>query len=143
MKKIGVIITVVTILFISLFYVWAKSSSKHFWHGDLMSEKKVCERWGKQALNVKKFKSAGEGSSVRAKMACSLIKNKKKFLGKDTGEIMKLFGSCDGHYFSDMIPAYLIEIASKKGQDSWQIVFLIDRRERVSDIVVHKNCCYY
>ena len=143
MKKISVAIIITTILLISLCYVWAKSSSKHFWYGDLMGEKTVCERWGEQALDVKKFKLAGEGSSLRAKMTCSLIKNKKKFLGKDSGEIRKLFGAYDGHYFSDMIPTYLIEIASKKGQDSWQIVFAIDRHEKISDIFVHKNCCYH
>lgn len=145
-KKIIVIIipiiSIISVLFI-LAYPRLFIKSMHFWYGDLMSEKKVCERWGEQELDIKEFKLAEEDSAVRAKMTCSLIKNKKKFIGKNIGEIRKLFGSYNGHYFIDLSPAYLIEMASKKGQDSWQIVFLIDRHEKISDIFIHRNCCRY
>ena len=107
-----------------------------------MNIKKVCRRWGTETLNTKKFKSANENESLRAKMACSLIKNKKQYLGKSQAEIRKIFGDYSGHYFSDTIPAYLIETAEKKGDDSWQIVFLLNNNWKVSNIAVHKNCCF-
>ncbi len=139
---VSIIVIVNILLILVLAYPRVLIKTMHFWYGDLMGEKKVCERWGEQALDVKKFKLAGEDSSLRAKMTCSLIKNKQKFIGKNIGEIRKLFGSYDGHYFIDLSPAYLIEIASKREQDSWQIVFLIDRHEKISDIFVHRNCCH-
>ena len=132
------ILAVITVLFFS--YVQAK----HFWRGELMNIKKVCKKWGKAPLDVLKFKSAENSKNeeaIRAKMTCSLIKNQKQYIGKNTLEIRKLFGSYTGHYFSEMYPAYIIETAKTKKQNTWQVVFFIDRKRKVSKIVVHKNCC--
>ncbi len=137
MKKI--IIAVVVALAVIPF-IYAKTW--HFWRGELMSLKTVCQRWGEEPLDIAKFKLSEDNKLVRAKMACSLLKNQKKYIGIDRGEIRKIFGDYTGHYFSDMFPTYIIEIAKKRGQDSWQIVFLINRKEQISKIVVHKNCCY-
>ena len=96
---------------------------------------------GRTTLDTEKFKAANEDESIRAKMTCSLLKNQRKYIGKDIKEIRKIFGSPDGYYFSDMFLAYMIETAKTRQQDSWQIVFLIDRKRKISKIVVHKNCC--
>ena len=109
--------------------------------GETMSIQKVCKRWGKTPFDLEKFKSASNNEFIRAQMACSLLKKQKQFRGKDRVEIRSIFGDYDGHYFSDMFPTYMIEIAKKRGEDSWQIVFLIDRKEKISEIIVHKNCC--
>ena len=61
-------------------------------------------------------------------MTCSLLKNQKQYIGKDTLKIKKSFGNYTGHYFSEMYPAYIIETAKTKEQDTWQIVFFIDRQ---------------
>lgn len=76
-----------------------------------------------------------------ASMTCSLLKNQKKFIGKWYYEIRDLLGPHSGYYFSEFFPTYLIESAKKKGKDSWQIVFLLDRKQKISEIIVHKNCC--
>ena len=106
-----------------------------------MSIKKVCKRWGEKPFDLRKFKGASDNESVRAQMACSLLKQQKNFIGKYRWKIREMFGDYDGHYFSDMFPTYMIEIAKKRGEKSWQIVFLIDRKEKISEIIVHKNCC--
>ena len=116
-------------------------SARHFWFGELMSVKRVCKKWGREALDIGRFKTAGEDESARAGMTCSLIRSKTRYIGKKGWEIRKIFGDYSGYYFSDMFPTYLIERAKREGQDSWQIVFLLNKAGEVSDIVVHKNCC--
>ena len=133
MKKI------IFILLVSFISFGIVAKTKNFWRGEFLPTEKVCDKWGKMAFDGEKFKSASE--SDRAKMACDLIKNQKKFLNKDRAEIRKLLGDYDGFYFSDMFPSYMIETAKADGQDSWQIVFLLNKKEAVKDIVVHKNCC--
>ncbi len=132
------------LVIIAVFLCFSQVQAKHFWQGELMSVKKACKKWGAASLDVSKFKAA-EGNkneeSIRAKMTCSLLKNQKKYIGKDTLKIRKLFGNYTGHYFSEMYPAYIIETAKTKEQDTWQIVFFIDNRRKISKIVVHKNCC--
>ena len=135
MRKLLIVIIILTLT--PIFYVVAK----HFWRGETMSMSKVCMRWGEAPLNVSNFKKASNDESVRAKMTCSLLKEQKKFFGKDRTEIRAMFGNYDGHYFSDMFPTYIIESSRQKGEDTWQIVFLIDRNEKISEIIVHKNCC--
>ena len=43
-----------------------------------MSLKEVCKRYGTTPLNVTQFKMAGEDRTIRAKMACSLLKDPEK-----------------------------------------------------------------
>ncbi len=116
--------------------------AKHFWRGETMSLKKVCKTWGSLPLDIAQFKQAEEDEATRAKMTCSLLKNQKNYIGKDTTEIRKLFGDYTGHYFIDMSPAYIIGGVNEKDKNTWQIVFLINRQQKISKIIVHKNCCY-
>lgn len=114
-------------------------AAKHFWRGETLSTSKTCQRWGEQSFEANKFKSANE--TDRAQMACSILKSVKTFVGKDRSDIRKELGDHDGFYFSDMFPAYMIETAKERGQDSWQIVFMLNNKQKVSEIIVHKNCC--
>ena len=136
MKKLLLVIIIV--------FCCSYVQAKLFWQGELMSIKKVCKKWGKAPLNVSKFKAA-EGNedeeAIRAKMTCSLLKNQKQYIGKATLKIRKSFGNYTGHYFSEMYPAYIIETAKTKEQNTWQIVFFINRHRKVSKVAVHKNCC--
>lgn len=137
MKKL---IAIIIVILGALPFIYVQTRS--LLRGEFMSLGKVCKKWGEYSLDIAKFKSADKDESIRAKVSCSLLKNQKNYIGKDRSEIRNLFGSHSGYYFSDMFPTYLIETAKTKNQDSWQIVFLIDRKEKVSKIVVHKNCCY-
>ena len=74
-------------------------------------------------------------------MACSLLKNQADYVGMHSVEIEPLFGEFTGYYYTETQPTYLIERAKTKAGDTWQIVFLIDHDRRVSEIIVHKNCC--
>ena len=74
-------------------------------------------------------------------MACSLLKTQDDHVGLHRLEVRPLFGNPTGYYITEFIPAYMIETAKTMSEDSWQIVFLIDRDGKVSRIVVHKNCC--
>ncbi len=131
MKKIIIVVA----LLLSGFTVLGK----HFWRGELKSIDEVCSLWGTTKFEIEKFKLKDE--PIRAKMACDLLRNQKKYIGKTKLEIRKEFGSHDGYYFTDSIPAYLIYLRKTKSEDSWQLVFLLDRIRKVSEIVVHKNCC--
>ena len=110
MKKI--LIAFIIASMVPIFYV----IGKHFWRGETMSTQEVCKRWGEKPLDLKKFKGASENESVRAQMACSLLKQQKRFIGKYRWKIREMFGEYDGHYFSDMFPTYMIEIAKKRGR---------------------------
>lgn len=103
-----------------------------------MSPSNVEKTWGNASFDAKKFR---EGDiKTRAQMAKSLLTS-KKYLGKTTAEVRAELGNWDGYYFTDMFPAYLIQEGDGKNRDSWQIVFLLDRKYRVAELIVHKNCC--
>lgn len=104
-----------------------------------MKQEEVCKRWGNQDLKVNEFKAADV--MKRASMACSVLKSEKTFLGKDVLDIRNIFGDFDGFYFSDMYPTYMIQVGKDQSEDSWQLVFLIDKNQKISKVVVHKNCC--
>ena len=130
-------------LFLALaLFVWRLWANRfHFWGGELMRPSEVCQRWGAAPFSAEKFKS-NEDPLTRAKMACSLLKNQKMYIGKDSGEMRRILGDYSGHYFNEAFPTYFIQRGDRqKNQDAWQLVFLIDRHERIVKIVVHKNCC--
>ena len=138
MKKLIWSVGILLIVSISIVY----AGKKYFNPRKFMSLKEVCKRYGTKPLNITQFKMAGEDRTIRAKMACSLLKNQKKYIGLDSSEIRQIFGDYSGYYFNESFPTYLINHAEKKGQDVWQILFLIDKEQKISKIVVHKNCCY-
>ena len=106
-----------------------------------MDEEDVCTHWGHAPLDERLFKSSNEILKNRSQMACALLKNQNKYIGLDSTKIREIFGNYNGHYFSDIIPTYFIERRSEGADESWQIVFLLDKQDKVAQIVVHKNCC--
>jgi hypothetical protein len=104
-----------------------------------MSLTRVEKKWGQSNFSAEKFKAGDK--QVRASMAFSLIKQ-KKYIGKSILDIRAELGDFDGYYFSDVYPTYLINEPQKKGEDVWQLVFLLDKNKLVSSVIVHKNCCY-
>jgi len=118
--------------FVSAAVIYAQIFPK----GIFLSVKEVEKRWGAKPFNSETFKKGN--STIRSSMAASILKE-KSFIGKTNTEIWKLLGRHDGYYFSDLIPVYVIEDNSMKGGDVWQIVFFIDRNDRVKFIKVHKN----
>lgn len=128
----------VFILFSSLISVAAYVYASHPWLGKTLSAAEVQQRWGNETFDAERFKSGSR--QVRAKMAYSLITS-KKLRGMTATEIRRSLGDFDGHYFSESYPTYLIQVAQQKGQESWQIVFLIDKNRKTKEVIVHKNCC--
>lgn len=119
-------------------------SSSTIWHrssSDYLSVQEVCHRWGEQPFDTAAFRSAEEDKSGRAAMACSLLRTQDDYVGMDPPEIGQLFGNFSGYHYTELHPTYLIEVADTREQDTWQIVFLLDRDRKVFKIVVHKNCC--
>lgn len=127
------------VIFISLIFLGVWAVTKSHVRGEVMSENQVCEKWGNAKLDIAEFKKSEES---RSKMACSLMKGQKQFYGKNAIEIRSLLGDFTGHYFSESYPTYLVQIAKIKGEDSWQLLFLIDSDRNVKQVVMHKNCCY-
>ena len=73
-------------------------------------------------------------------MASDLIEG-KSLVGKTSTEVKKLLGPTSGYFWSHRVPTYFIEEGWKSNQDSWQLVFLIDESEHVTEVRIHKNCC--
>ncbi len=111
----------------------------HFWRGETLSVSGVCKKWPGVDFKPELFQKGDQ--KIRASMACSLVKKQSRYLGKDRSEVRKDLGNFDGFYFSDMFPTYMIERGKSRSEDSWQIVFLLDRHEKIAEVVVHKNCC--
>lgn len=126
-------IFVVCVILSCVSYVLAK----HFWRGEILSANVVANRWGTETLNIDKFRDGDE--KVRAKMAYSLLQKQKEFYGVFVTDIRNRFGAPDGFYFSDTFPAYMIQRSESEG--SWQIVFLLNKERKVTEVIVHKNCC--
>lgn len=100
----------------------------------------VCKRWGDRPLNVEEFRTNGENRYLRARMACSLLKNQKQYVGMEVSETREKFGLPDGYYVSEVHPAYLISGAEEGKAGVWQVLFL-STNGRIDEIVVHRNCC--
>ncbi len=80
--------TLIAGIFFSVVAFTAIVAAKHFWRGEILPAAEVCAKWGEAILNVEKFKDGDE--KLGSKMACSLLKNQKLYIGK-TGAIS------DGH----------------------------------------------
>ncbi len=128
----------ILLLSVPVLFAAAWVYASHPWLGKTLNSNQVKQRWGQAPFEEEKFKAADLSS--RAKMAFSLMTS-KKLLGLTPIEIRERLGSFDGHYFSESYPTYLIQRATNKGDESWQIVFLIDEKRKAKEIIVHKNCC--
>ena len=73
-------------------------------------------------------------------MAYSIIKD-SKLLGKSVKFIRENLGDPDGFYFIDSYPAYIIQQGKNHEEETWQIVFKLNEKYNVREIIVHKNCC--
>lgn len=103
-----------------------------------MSLSSAKQRWKEKPLNATRFKSGS--TAVRAEMAVGIISG-KNFLGRSSEEVRTTLGNFSGFFWSDYVPAYIIEEGWGKGRDTWQLVFLLDDDGRVNDVRIHKNCC--
>jgi len=112
-----------------------------FLNSDYLSVDEVCQRWGERPLDILAFRSAEEDEPARAAMVCSLLRNQGDYLGMDLREIGQLFGDSRGYFINERHPSYLIEIAKTEKDNSWQIVFMTSLDGKVTEVVVHKNCC--
>jgi hypothetical protein len=107
--------------------------------GEILTEESARKKWGESPYTSAAFKAGTQED--RAKMAASLISQKTTFKGLDRSEIRKLLGDYSGFYISGMYPTYLIQETSETSKEAWQILFLIDAKGKVTDVVIHKNCC--
>ena len=104
-----------------------------------MPVSEVCKKWGDKNFEMTDFKNGT--MALKATMACSILKNQEFFIHKNNSEIREMLGDYDGYYFSEMYPTYLIQVGKNHSEESWQLVFMINKDENIKDIVVHKNCC--
>ncbi|MCY4138766.1 MAG: hypothetical protein OXF56_10925 [Rhodobacteraceae bacterium] len=72
-------------------------------------------------------------------MACALFRNQDDYVGVHCREILETFGDQTGYSsYTEGSPAYEIESGRTRDQDTWQIVFRINKFGEVKEIVVHK-----
>ena len=108
-------------------------------HWTYMNVNEAEKRWGSKVFSIESFKKGP--ISERAAEAANLLK-KQALVGKTADEVVEALGSTSGYFWSDRFPTYFIEEGWTKKKDSWQIVFLLDADERVTEVRIHKNCCY-
>lgn len=106
--------------------------------GKTMSAKDVKSKWGDEKADFKKFKDSSY--EKKAKMAYSIMTD-KSLIGKSYEEIREIFGPNDGYFFTDTIPTYIIQRGKKPSDETWQLVFRMDKKYKVKEIFMHKNCC--
>lgn len=112
--------------------------AQHPWLGKTMTVEQAGKKWGKKSFSEELFKSGD--MKLRSEMAYALVSS-KKMLGLSPLELRARLGDFDGHYFSESYPTYLIQEAKRPGEESWQIVFLIDKDKKTKNAIIHKNCC--
>lgn len=74
-------------------------------------------------------------------MAYQILMRKNEFEGMFVTDVREKLGTPTGYYFSDTFTAYLIQRAEMRKEEAWQIVFLLNQDRKVTDVIVHKNCC--
>lgn len=121
---------------VTLFALAASPLAKRAWVGKTLSETEVAARWGKVPLDNQKFKESDY--KIRAKMAWAAMRS-KELLGKTPAEIRAELGPWDGYLSADILPAYIIWDGRIEGGDSWQLVFLMDKSHKISEIIVNRN----
>lgn len=99
-----------------------------------MSVAQVEKRWGTALFDPQKFKTSD--ISQKAAMAADLIK-KNPFKNSTPAQVRERLGDWDGFYRFDSFPAYIIH--DGLDTDTWQLVFLLDRHRRVTEIMMHRN----
>lgn len=112
--------------------------AQSFWGGKTMPPTQVKAKWGNEKFDSIKFKAAP--FELKSKMAYSIMID-KTLKGKSVEYIRETFGSPDGFYFIDSYPAYIIQMGKNHSEETWQIVFKLNNKFEVRDIIVHKNCC--
>ena len=118
-------------------FISTTSSAQGFWFGKTMSASAAETKWGKAEFNSQKFKTATSGE--RAKMASTMVRQKNLWIGKSIKDIRKELGTHDGYYFTDSIPAYLIQETETRDGEAWQVVFIPDNRYKIKDLIIHRN----
>ncbi len=103
-----------------------------------MSASEAARRWKQKPFNAMKFRKGD--TKERASMAVSLASG-KHFIGKKAEEVRSELGNFSGFFWSDYIPAYIIEEGWTEKKNTWQLVFLPNENGKVAEIKIHKNCC--
>lgn len=136
MRHFGFVKMLILIAFISTV---AASAAMGLLRSDFMSLSDASKRWGEKPFVAEQFRKGDE--KTRASMAASLI-HSKKYIGKTVETVLSELGDPDGYYFSETVPAYVIERKSKP-KEVWQLVFLPDSKKHlIEEVKIHKNCCY-
>ncbi len=98
------------------------------------------KKWGSRSFDTKRFKSGSV--RLRAQMTHSLVKN-KKYVGVSIKKVFSDLGPSTGYFFSESIPAYVIQSGGQRIRDVWQIIFLPEENsEKVKEVLIQKKCCY-
>ncbi|MBI2606937.1 MAG: hypothetical protein HYW49_12760 [Deltaproteobacteria bacterium] len=134
-KKKIIYLVAATVAFLSVLTgVFAHVLNRNF-----MDTSQAQRRWGHEKFIPEKFKKGD--AKIKASMAVSLIET-QAFLGRSREEVRDSLGDFSGYYRSGSFPAYIIhEGWQKKGEDTWQLVFLLNMNRKIKAVKIHKNCC--
>src|SRR5205823_1673275 len=135
MKQASIIVlSVLTFCFLAL-----AGTKTYLEHWTYMNVSDASKRWGNKTFSPESFM---KGSiEERAAEAADLVK-KQTLVGKTADEVVQMLGPTSGYFWSDHFPTYFVEEGWSKKKDSWQLIFLLNSDDKVTEIKIHKNCCY-
>ncbi len=118
---------------------WFLTETKKYFGYEFISLATAERRCGVEQFDSERWKAGDE--KTRASMVVDLIRS-KKYIGRSIGEVRKELGEWEGYFNSDEIPAFIFESKRAGSQDTWQVLFFPDREGRITEVRIHKNCCY-
>ena len=126
--------------YIKIFYLFSVlACSNYFFDGEFLAHDKFAKKFGIEKFSVSKFKAGTP--SQRAKMVNNLVTT-KHYVGKSLKKVYEDLGGSTGYFFSDLIPAYILNEEKKGVREVWQLVFIPQKDKHIVEkVVVHKKCC--
>jgi hypothetical protein len=97
------------------------------------------KKWGQQEWSNKAWK--GASLDTKAALAVDILQN-KYFIGKKENEIIEALGRQTGFFYSDYIPAYIIQKGIPGVQDkkeTWQLVVFSNDEQVIEEIKIHRQ----
>jgi hypothetical protein len=102
------------------------------------------EKWGNQKFDAEKYKNGDE--KTKASMIADLVES-KILIGTSVSDLTTLLGRKNGYFFDESYPAFIFIVGSppKKieknsfNEDTWQIVCLLNKDQKVSEVLIHRQ----
>ncbi len=130
LKQVSLLLglALVVVLFVMAGRTWFSYS------GTTMTIEDAETKWGSRPLDRDLFR---EGTTEdRASMAANIVRS-QVYLRQPIQKVLDELGRPNSYFFSDEVPAYLLQKRSEQTPKTWKLVFNVDAHHRVSNVFIH------